>query len=334
MQDTLFCKTEVAPISSALDPVVVVGLPRSGSSFLSHILSQIEGYYVFDDLSLLNQYSKLRSLKSTDKEFLHRVLYWLGWQIRARKRHGIYAIPNIEEHEIAHMNEAIAQAFNNEAPGVFRIQEEWLIRIAHRSGAKGWGFKMPQAYRRLDELYDAYPNLRVIYLMRQPHDVLASYKHMYASSQDGDSRRYHPLLYAFYWKHAASILRKEQAKRPDTTMFLKFSDLKSDPLWAARELSKFMKVSPPQEVQVPESSNSSFKKTSSRAGLTGLEMFIVNWICRNEMRHLGFAPKHERLSIGDLADFSKTSWRFLYFRLFVEPLEKRRKIRHIASKAH
>ena len=33
-------------------PVVVVGLPRSGSSFLSYVISQIDDWYVFDDLYL------------------------------------------------------------------------------------------------------------------------------------------------------------------------------------------------------------------------------------------------------------------------------------------
>ena len=31
-------------------PVIVVGLPRSGSSYLAHVLSCLEGWFIFDDL--------------------------------------------------------------------------------------------------------------------------------------------------------------------------------------------------------------------------------------------------------------------------------------------
>ena len=31
-------------------PLIIVGLPRSGTSFLAHVLSAIDDWYVFDDL--------------------------------------------------------------------------------------------------------------------------------------------------------------------------------------------------------------------------------------------------------------------------------------------
>jgi len=329
MEDTLFRKSPVAPTSKYRPPVVVVGLPRSGSSFLSHILSQIEDYYVFDDLYLLDMYSQMRSRGTADGAVLQQLLYWLGWQIRARKRHGVYAIPNVDECEIEAMNASILKAFDFKCPTVFELQEEWLVRLAHRSGARGWGFKMPKAFLRLDELYNAYPNLRVVFLMRQPHDVLASYKHMHSSSQDGDARRYHPMTYAFYWRHAASVLSREREKRPNSTMFLNFSDLTSDPPGAARQLSEFMNVATPTGILLPKSSNTSYKGITSRQGLTGLELRIVNWICGPRMQDLGFAPREGQIRFCDALDLFKISWRFLYFRFLVEPLERRRKIRHI-----
>ncbi|WP_107666876.1 hypothetical protein [Cyanothece sp. BG0011] len=53
----LFSTTPV--VEQSTPPVIVVGLPRSGSSFLAHTLSTLKDWYVFDDLMI---YQKVQGL--------------------------------------------------------------------------------------------------------------------------------------------------------------------------------------------------------------------------------------------------------------------------------
>lgn len=313
--------------------MVVVGLPRSGSSFLSHVLSQIEDTYVFDDLYLLEKADDLGIRERMSHAQLQQMLYWLGWQIRARKRFGLYAIPNVEEDEIEPMNAALSQAFSDRLPTVAELQEEWLQRLAHRSGAQGWGFKMPKAFRRLAELRAAYPGLKVIFLMRQPHEVLASYKHMPMTSQDGDPRRYHPLAYALYWRSAARCLLAERETHPSDTFFVDFAALVRSPSATARQIAAFLGTAPPDTVSVPKRQNSSHGRSGAKGGLTGLETWITSRVCGVEMAALGFRPKPASVRIRDLPDALRVTARFLTFRIVTEPLQKRRQRAHVARHA-
>lgn len=333
MNDTLVRPSRIAAQSEARPPVVVVGLPRSGSSFLSHLLSQIEGYYVFDDLYLLEKADDLGIRGRMTSEQLQQLLYWLGWQIRARKRWGTYAVPDVEEAEIDRLNAALTQAFTDHAPTVLDLQEEWLLRLAHRSGAAGWGFKMPKAFQRLADLRERHPDLKVIFLMRQPHDVLASYKHMPQGDGDGDPRRYHPLAYAFYWKRAAQALQQELQAHPGETVFLNFADLTGSPLETARQLALFLDADPPAEISVPPKPNTSHRSERPRSKITGMESWMVNTICRKEMAGLGFEMRKAGIRPRDFWEITQLTGRFLWFRYVTEPLEKRRQRERIARHA-
>ena len=59
MSDPLFSSQPVTAKDTHSAPVIVVGMPRSGSSFLSHVLSQLPGWYVFDDLYLQDKVKEI-----------------------------------------------------------------------------------------------------------------------------------------------------------------------------------------------------------------------------------------------------------------------------------
>lgn len=114
-EDRLFSTQRIAD-AKAQDPLIVMGLPRSGSSFLSEVISQIEGWYVFDDLYLHRKALQIGARTPLSQRDMGVLLDFLGWQIRARLRWGSYAIPAVAEDEIDPMNESLNTSFRA-APG-------------------------------------------------------------------------------------------------------------------------------------------------------------------------------------------------------------------------
>lgn len=300
-------------VDTARRSVVVVGLPRSGSSFLSHVLSQIPDWYVFDDLYTYRMARQMGALGPLNDRQLQGLLVFLGWQIRARLRFGLYAIPDMTEDEIDEMNEALFACFSGQGAHWHDVQKEWLIRLAERRGCRNWGYKMPGAFRNLDTLFEVYPDMKAIFLMRVPHQVLSSYKHIPEDSQDGDPAQYHPVAYAWYWRAAARAWLRAKEKYPDRVTLIRFHDLVGDPTATGREMANFLGAEVPDVITAPEKPNSSFGgKSGKRPGLTYLETQITKRFTDGLARELGFPPIAEPPghSLSDYADFASSTWKF------------------------
>ena len=320
--DPLFATTPQAGLLSDRTPVVVIGLPRSGSSLLSHILSQVEDWYVFDDLYLSRHARQLGASDShpMTRTQLKQLLHWLGWRIRARLQLSEYAKPGMTVEEIEPFNDALLALYAERLPTWQELQEEWMARLALRTGATRWGWKQPGAFRMLDTLNQAYPGLKTIYLMRRPESVLASYKYMDASNLDGDPRQYNIFAYSFYWRLAARSWIASKTGGRDRTFFLRFEDMTSDPQTTGERLAAFLE-SDIGDVSLPEKPNSSFaggvSKGRKRSQLTGLETRILRSIAGRERDAL-FPDKPlemPKLEVADLADIVGRFFVFLGYRI-------------------
>lgn len=327
--DALFSTEYLTETANSPNPVVVVGLPRSGSSFASHLLSNLPNYYVFDDLYLIRRAKEIKADLRLTPNQLNKLLFFLGWQIRSRLKLATYAVPNVALDEVEPMNDALRTALANRDITVFDLQREWLFRLAKRSGADRWGFKMPSAFVLLDDLRTAYPDLKVIYNMRDPNDVLASYKFMPKTSFDGDPRQYHPLFYAFYWRKAVNSYLEQVGRDPESVKLMLFEGMVRDPLAQAQGIAEFLDVAPPASVTVPERPNSSHSK--KRKTITGLETLLVNVICRKQMSALGYTPRKEPVKLSDVLDLLKTTLTFIHFRAVALPAKVRKRTKVAAQ---
>jgi hypothetical protein len=313
--DIMFKPTRTDPSEFGAAPVVVVGMPRSGSSFMSHLLSQFSDYYVFDDLYTIPKSRELKLNNPLTAKDLDKILFFLGWQIRARLRFGLYAIPNVKDEEVDVMNNALKQAFLEKPGSVLDLQREWWHRLAARSSARKWGFKLPKAFLYSEELRAQYPDLKVVVLLRQPNDVLASYKFIPETSHDGDPGRYHPLFYALYWRLAAKHALRLQRDHPDSTLFIPFHDLTKTPEDVAAKIGTFLDQPTPEKIDLPERPNSSHSGDGQRKEITGLEAWLVNVICGSLIERLGFKRRKASIKISDIPDFFRTTVTFVRFRL-------------------
>lgn len=311
--DPLFAPTRLPAEVCKRDPLIVVGLPRSGSSFLSHILSQLPDWYVFDDLYIHRRANELQVQTPLTPEDLEKLVHFMGWQIRARTRFGLYAIPNVTEDEVSDMDAALVQAFTDTPGSWAELQEDWMRRLATRADCTQWGYKMPGAFRQIPALLQHYPQARFMFIMRNPYKVLASYKHMPKDHHDGDRRRYHPLAYAYYWRMAVRSYLAQRDRLGNRLMLVQFEDLVGTPQETAERIATFLDVPAPAQVHVPEKPNTSFDKPRAAARLTGLETWLVNIIAQRELQALGYAPEKPAFKLSDMTDFAAITGRFGWY---------------------
>ncbi len=321
--DTLFNPSSLIKTKGKSPPLVVVGLPRSGSSYLSELISRIEGWYVFDDLYLQRRAREIGANKTMLPDHLDELLFFLGWQIRARLKYGKFAIPNVAEEEVETFNDILRKIATEEDYTWIDLQEEWMRRLALRRGALRWGYKLPQAFVSIDILFDRYPEARFIFLLRNPIDVLLSLKYIPMGHIDGHPDNYHPIFYALYWRRAARAYKHAVSRHTRKVMLVTFDEVTKNSEDVVARISEFLDSYPSKEGVAGIAQNSSFTTSVKTRRLTGLETHIVNLVAGSDARDLGFELGMQKIRLSDFGDLAGVTSRFVKRRVRQKIAQKR-----------
>jgi hypothetical protein len=299
--------TSLVASSPKPSPLIVVGLPRSGSSFLSYAISQIDDWYVFDDLYLLRAAMAQGVKGPLTNEQLEKLVEFLAWQLKARIKWVTFAGPNCTWADVDRMSEAVLTAFAGQSPHWNDLLEEWMTRLARHHGCSHWGYKAPQDFMHLDLLRQLWPEAGFIFIYRDPRRVMASKK--YVNDQDGDPRQYHPAVYSRYWR--MSVESMTQAAISANVQFVRFEDLIADPNEEARKIAQFLGTTFEGDVRRSDA-NTSFA-AGKRKSITPTEEWICEQIAGEAMLSHGYTLRRSRPRLRDLPDLLWVSCRFTIY---------------------
>ncbi|MGB0564696.1 MAG: hypothetical protein ACPGVO_23295, partial [Spirulinaceae cyanobacterium] len=142
-------KSPIRVVQTPTAPVVVVGLPRSGSSYMTHVLSCLEGWFVFDDLYPYQKSKEFGISSTTDvtqqPETLKAFIHSLTWQLRAKiKFEENFQVPDLTWNDTFEMEDCLLKTFAQGPVTWMTVLEEWLMRLALHAGQSRWGYKTPQ----------------------------------------------------------------------------------------------------------------------------------------------------------------------------------------------
>lgn len=142
----------------------------------------------------------------------------------------------------------IAAKTNRDYQAIFSLVFE---TIAAAAGKSHWIEKTPSHIFYVDQIVNALPDARIIELVRDPRDVLASKKvrkHSDWSERYGQAigarmqttKGYDPLRDSLGWRAAVRAGTTAFARYPDALFRLRYEDLASDPEGAVRRLCGFL----------------------------------------------------------------------------------------------
>lgn len=304
----LFLKTPITTLVKRNPPVVAVGLPRSGSSFLADVVSQVDDWYMFDDLYLYREAKSIGAIDSDLTPFqIDKLIFFLGWQIRARIKFGTYSIPNMTLEDVDKMDDAIRITFTGKAIRWYDLLEEWMLRLAHNEGCTHWGYKAPQDFMCLDMLESIFSGVSYIYIKRDPRKMMASLK--YVNDNDGSPGQYHPVFYSMYWKNASQIMLNHS--REHKVHHVKFEDLIADPQAEADKIAIFLNTTISRPVSVKKANTSFAEK--KRKTLSKTELLLCEKIIGNALEDNGYERGQGGFRLIDIPELIFISFRFLVY---------------------
>ena len=277
--------------NNKIDPIFIVGAPRSGTSLLRVILNRHPSiglcdetyffYYVytrrdaFGDLSnpanrrhLIDRYLATRRIQRLDSDL-----------------------------------QALTEGLMKEG-GSYRSFFITLMRLyAAARGKVRYGEKTPQHALFAETLCEWYPKGKLIHLVRDPRDVVGSLLRMPWASN-------HAAANARIWSDC--VQNAERCRQRDNYILVRYEDLVSDPhaelmrvcAFIGEEYCSAILVSDNQtpadmwwfqKAQEPLSGNEVGKW---RQQLTGKQVALIEWVAGSYMRQFGYEPSGQTISLG------------------------------------
>lgn len=302
-------------------PIFICGPSRSGTTVVLSLLDAHpdvavapETHY-FDDLRV--RFAKRIGHDLTPDE--HRTCqdYFLALSHREYGQEGDPERGWLKREELARE----ARTIGTDPDAYF---EAYCRLVARRAGKARWGEKTPRHVFRIDEILSRFSDAKVMYMLRDPRAVVASYRdwkyqggydfendpegrEKYLKDHERTRKSYHPVIIALLWKGTYRAATAALAKHgPDRIRIQSYERLCLDPETQSRELFAFFGLDPARgstDVPVLNSSYIGHERgkgfvTSGidrwREVLTGGEIAAVQRCCSAAMCQAPYEPLANR----------------------------------------
>jgi hypothetical protein len=298
--------------------IFVVGASRSGTNLVRALLNahstlwiSAETHY-FDDLRPRLPGNGTESLAGEDRERCEG--YFLALSHRAFGQAGDPDESRFDRDELR----ALAAELGGSGDAYF----EALCRLrAQRHSRERWGEKTPRHVYRIDDLLSAFPEAKVVCLVRDPRAVVASYKDWHGAAErrgvtespeleadrERSRRSYNPVLMSLLWRGVvrASFAALEQ-HGPERVRIQRFERLAASPEAEVRSLCAWLGLEyEPALLEIPVV-NSSYATSGAgvssepverwRERLSPAEIGIVQSVSEPLLSELGYTPDEVTVS--------------------------------------
>ena len=245
-------------------PIIITGLPRSGTTFLHTLLAADPANLVPRVWQLIhpypsgaNQGDRDTRRRSVDRQLRMFQLLAPGF----RKMHPIRAVSPQECSEInAHVFASLRFDTTYSVPSyrrwldnvghldAYRFHRRFLQHLQHQGGDGRWVLKCPDHIFALAAIRDVYPDARLVFVHRDPIYVLSSLLRLTEVLRRPFSRRLDRFALARQecdrWSKATELMIQAADEEPfaEPIFHIHFQDLISDPVRAVRRLYEHFRL--------------------------------------------------------------------------------------------
>jgi hypothetical protein len=291
-------------------PIVLVGMPRSGSTLYSALLNQAKQVYLINDAYFLQEVDKVNAwqkfeCESDARDFLKYVEALIIRRSAVRNTSVLMNSARMTADQLDAACTAISKVEVRDR-NWHSILADIMTIAAESSGKKQWGWNTPQDLYHIERILSFFPATKFIFLMRDPFAVLKSFK--YKPNKDSE-RRYHPLAQALAWKKAATTLHKATRQHPENVFLVKYEDLISKTPHEISRINNYLGIEIPTDLKLASlGTNSSFRKQQStkRLGtkdISNLEAWLADSVLFEERQSLGYISPRRDFSVKGLFPF-------------------------------
>lgn len=300
---------------SGQGPVVVVGLPRSGSTLLTRIMNESPDMFIVNDLYYLQEVASIGAFDGLDQGKLAHLTAFLVSKLRKRsagssKRELVKSLLLSERHLAK--TERYARSFSPADADWATLLEKVLSFAARLEGKAVWGYNTPQDYLHIHCLRSAYPSVRFIFLMRDPADTLLSYKNV--GDVGNDPRRYHPVIQALSWRLCARAYTEHRKSSRGHMLVVKYEDLINSTKATLEKISAFLEMTLPTVDLASLGSNTSHR-TGVKSVMTNTELWLSDLVTGSLKEQLGYRHGGYRPRLADTGELVRLTLTCMWFYL-------------------
>lgn len=288
--------------------IFIVGNSRSGTTMLGRVLGKHSKVYTFEELHFFERLVDSAAARerpalgdSAARRLVERLLTCAREGLFAPVAGGRYG------------DEARAIVAAAPARDAVSLYAALLEHETRRHGKAVACEQTPGYLFYAEEILAAFPEARIVNMVRDPRDVLLSqnnkWKRRFLGARSIPLKEavrswanYHPLLIARLWVGCVRRARRFEAEPRFTT--LRFEDLVADPETEVRRLCDALGLGfEPEMLQVPQIGSSLVADAPGRKGiartragswrngrLAASDVGFCEWVAGSEMRRLGYEP--------------------------------------------
>lgn len=303
-------------------PIILVGLPRSGSTLVSRILNESLNCFIVNDFYYLQYVESIGGFHHSNAQIKKLLVDFIFDQLKNRtKPEGLgdevwFGLPfsSSQQEELNRFVEAYKA--DGQTKNWAQILQDIMQVAAELAGKPVWGYNTPQDYLNFNRIHGEFPEAKFIFLLRSPLATLLSYKYYWTVLPKfrGDRGRYHPVIQSLAWKTCVKTyfdLRQEYGDQH--CMLIKFEEVLSDTEKVLAEINQFSGIEFPKIDLSSFGHNSSLSKGQKERQpkkITGLEVKICHFLTQKEQQKLNYSPPSDKdIVFSDFSNFLVTTVR-------------------------
>ena len=300
------------------NPIIVVGMPRSGSTLFTRLLNESSDLFILNDFYYLQYVDSLNGFKTNNPRVKHNLESYVLKMIRGRilppnSQDIIFSLflSAEQEQQLVDFAQDLQQQDNLNWAEILSQLMEFSAKL---QGKKIWGYNTPQDYLHIDRLQQEFPQAKFIYLMRDPRSVIRSYKYYGNIAPEGqkESARYHPVLQTLAWRTSIRSFLARKERQPDKFTLVLYEDLVKNTNQTLGRLGDFLNVQFPK-LDLADFGNNSSLKNKNKESLKNSEVWLCEKIAGQEMKKIGYQLSGKKLEYEDLGYFAYLTQRVVSF---------------------